>query len=593
MKTRRALALGMVLVWMLAVFTACDSTPSPEEEPLTVLDNGNVLTLPKEQGTEQELTAVREELIKHAELQGFGEVDKLELYENGVRTAGNEYVQVKDNKKFYYAGDTKRLVNYSDGYILDMPADWQPDFTLSSAVSRFYTDELMLVASSESDHMRMLTPAEDAEDPAYALGEAYIASMFRFITTEDYLKENQVEKLGETTLELDNGLRAYVLRLHLGGCADGVKAYYTYAVLYSESTIHHLMFKCVDDRDFADVYTTFRTVYEKGAGVDAIAYPCEDNPSWSEETKAYYDSLMETDTVQWGLFNGNIEDNPLLTRYPRMEMQLDHKFPIVSSYTDQMQGGFPTESARKITADGRHVQYTVHFDYHWGNTMGADAPILDVYRGRLDEDFRRMARDIVKYGEPLLFRVNNEMNSDWTSWAAINAMLDPDIFTETWARMYNIFEEEGANAYCIWVWNPQSERSFPDTNWNDLRLYMPGAKYVDMLGLTAYNFGDGADWNTFETMYTMLDTYYSQYFGDWGWIISEFGCSDTDGDKTRKAQWITDMFTCFEEGMYPNIKAAVWFNANDYVDGELLNEIVLTDSEKTMEAFREGLERTQ
>jgi len=159
--------------------------------------------------------------------------------------------------------------------------------------------------------------------------------------------------------------------------------------------------------------------------------------------------------------------------------------------------------------------------------------------------------------------------------------------------MYNIFEEMGANAYCIWIWNPQSERSFPDTRWNDLRLYMPGAKYVDMLGLTSYNFGDEDEWASFEELYTALETYYGRYFGDWGWIISEFGCSDTDEDKTRKAEWITDMFTCFEIGKYPNIKAAVWFNANDYEGGELVHEIVLTDDPKTMEAFRDGLERTQ
>ena len=61
-----------------------------------------------------------------------------------------------------------------------------------------------------------------------------------------------------------------------------------------------------------------------------------------------------------------------------------------------------------------------------------------------------MAKQIAQYGEPILFRLNNEMNSDWTCWSAVNAMLDPEIFTETWIRMHDIFEEEGANANCIW-----------------------------------------------------------------------------------------------------------------------------------------------
>ncbi len=589
---KRVLGVLLALAVCLAL-VACTEAP-PEDSAPVVLDNGNLLTTPAEQGTQEELTAVREALIKYTETEGLGDIDKMELYENGVRTTASETVQVKDNKKFYYAGDIKRLVNYPDGYILDMPADWTPDFTLASAVSRFETDELTLVASNETASLRDLEPAEDAADPAAALGEAYIDTMFRFITAPEYLQKNRVDKLSEETTDLANGMHAYVLRMHLKGCAPTVQSYYTYVVIYNDLTLHQLIFKCVDDRDFSAVYTTFRTIYEKGAGVDGVTYPCKDNPSWSEETKAYYDSLMNTETIQWGLFNGNIQDDPLEHRYPMMESLLDHKFPIVSSYTDQMQAPFPVEAANTITADGRHVQYTVHFQYHWGNGMGESAPILDVYRGMLDDDFRRFARQVVAYGEPLLFRVNNEMNSDWTCWAAINTMLDPDIFTQTWIRMYNIFEEEGANAYCIWVWNPQSERSFPDTNWNDVQRYMPGADYVDMLGLTAYNFGDGADWNTFEQLYTALERYYSEDFGDWGWIISEFGCSDTDEDKTRKAQWITDMFTCFEQGMYPNIKAAVWFNANDYADGKILNEIVLTDDpNKTSKAFREGLQRTQ
>jgi len=589
-KRIRPVCLLLTLALMLGM-TACNKPTTEENEPI-VLKNGNVITLPAETGTEEELTAVRESLVKYAELDGFEAVEKLELYENGVRTASDEYVQVKDNKKFYYAGDKKRLVHYPDGYILDMPADWQPDFTLSSAVSVFTADGLVFTASNETEYLKYLSRPEE-DTGVFWRGEAYIASIFRFITTDEYLQKNQVDKLSEETKELSDTLRAYVLRMRLNGCKEDVPSYYTYVVMYTELTVHHLMFKCVDDRDLSEIYTTFRPIYEKGAAVDAVEYPCEDNPSWSEETKAYYDSLMNTDVVQWGLFNGNIPEEPLTRRYPRMEQTLAYEFPIVSSYTDQMQAGFPVNAARKITDAGRHIQYTIHFDYHWGNTMGADAPILDVYRGQLDDEFRRLALDIVKYGEPMLLRINNEMNSDWTSWAAINAMLDPTIFTETWIRMYNIFEEMGANAYCIWIWNPQSERSFPDTRWNDLRLYMPGAKYVDMLGLTSYNFGDEDEWASFEELYTALETYYGRYFGDWGWIISEFGCSDTDEDKTRKAEWITDMFTCFEIGKYPNIKAAVWFNANDYEGGELVHEIVLTDDPKTMEAFRDGLERTQ
>lgn len=116
--------------------------------------------------------------------------------------------------------------------------------------------------------------------------------------------------------------------------------------------------------------------------------------------------------------------------------------------------------------------------------MGKEAPILDVYRGKKDGDLTRVAKQLAHYGETTLFRLNNEMNSDWTCWSAVNAMLDPEIFTDTWIRMYNIFEEAGANANCIWVWNPQADYSIPKANWNEVRTYMPGPEYVDMIGVT-------------------------------------------------------------------------------------------------------------
>ncbi len=587
MNTAKRLASILLTLSMLLSLAACGGDGGEKGGAQTAtLDNGNVITAPAEEGSEAELTAVREELIKKSELKGFGEVDKMEFYENGVRTTSDKYVQVKDNKKIYYAGDLKRVVNYTDGYILDIPADWTPDFTLSSARSTYSNDEVTLAVSDESEALDI-----------YGSPEEYLNTVFRFINTENYFQKNRVEKLLEETIAIDDELSAFVLKLHLKETLEGTKCYYTYVVCYNELRITHLMFKAVDDRDFSEVYTTLQAIYDKGAAVDTLSYPESPSPSWNEDTLALYNELQARDTVMWGLVNGNLQDDPLKVKYPILEKKLDFKFPIVTTYTDTMGDGFPVEQARKIDKDGRVVQFTYHFDYRWGNTMGQNAPILDVYRGELDDEFRAFAKGVVEYGRPMFFRVNNEMNSDWTSWAAVNAMCDPDIFVATWQRMYNIFEEEGANQFLIWVWNPQGASTGPVTNWNDLRLYMPGAKYVDMLGLTAYNFGEDMGWASFEDYYTALENYYKPLFGDWAWIIGEFGCSDafaTEEQAGRRAEWITQMFDCFEQGMYPNIKAAVWFNANDYDgNGNIVHEIALGRDPAAMEAFKDGLARTQ
>ena len=38
------------------------------------------------------------------------------------------HLQAQDVKRVYYSGDIKRVVNYPDGYLLDIPRDWEPDF---------------------------------------------------------------------------------------------------------------------------------------------------------------------------------------------------------------------------------------------------------------------------------------------------------------------------------------------------------------------------------------------------------------------------------------------------------------------------------
>jgi len=580
----RVISVLAVVAMMLGIFTACDKGGKADPAQL---DNGNRLTV-TEEGSEKELTAVRENLIKATETKGFGDIDKMELYENGVRTTSDKYVLVKDNKKIYYSGDKKRVVDYTDGYILDMPADWTPDFSVASARAEYKNDEVTLIVSDETDALGIYNGTENAME-----------ALFRFIGTSEYQSKNRVEKLSENRAAFNDQFTLYTLKLHLQDCLEGTKCYYTYAVFYNDLKMTYMMFKCVDDRDFADVYNSYQSIYSKGAPVDTLAYPEGGSESWNEDTQALYDRIMNTEHVIWGMVNGNIEQHPLKRQYPVLEKQLEHKFEVVTSYSDQMSFDFDVEAAREIYDDGRIVQFTYHFAYDYGNsnTMGGTSSMIDVYRGECDDYLRKFAKSVVELGKPMLFRVNNEMNSDWTTWSATNAMNDTEIYTETWKRMYNILEEEGANQYLIWIWNPQGRATGPMFSWNDLRMYFPGAKYVHMLGLTGYNFGDEYQWTSFGDMYQALNDYYEPHFGEWGWILSEFGCSDSSQNpdhENRKAAWITEMFDCFEQNRFPNIKSAVWFNGNDYDGaGNITHEIALGRDAESRKAFKEGLDRTQ
>ena len=243
--------------------------------------------------------------------------------------------------------------------------------------------------------------------------------------------------------------------------------------------------------------------------------------------------------------------------------------------------------------------------------------MFDVARGNYDDAFRELAQNIKQYGKPVLFRLNNEMNTDWTSYSGIVNLLDPDVFVYTWERLYRIFMEEGVDN-TIWIFNPISV-STPYSNWGEYFTYIPNPECVQILGLTAYERGNERDeYISFEEHYRRLFQKNTPYFDNYPWVISEFGAG-AGGEATYhyeegrwifrekarnldlQVQWIDEMFECFkrrdEQGyeFCKNIKGAIWFGANDpaFVEGKeyVMNYFELDDGVlPAIDALRRGIQ---
>ncbi len=403
-------------------------------------------------------------------------------------------------------------------------------------------------------------------------------------------------------VDLGDEWKARVFRVKMEECPEGFKCYYTYVDYYNDlNDSIHMMFKAVDDRSFEDVYMSYKGIYDKGAPVETVTYPCEDNPNWNEETKAYYDALKEQTHVDWGVFVPKIEQNGWTISIPQMQKQLEYDFAVISQYV-HFNNDFPSDFAKKVNDDGHMLQISYQYTTNNNTDLTEYSPLLDIVRGKQDAILEKFAEGVAGYGHPLFFRLNNEMNTDWTSYCGVANMCDPELFVDSWVRLYDIFTEKGANQYAMWIFNGTAG-SFPPMNWANYRCYMPDAKYIDLIGLTAYNGtsmaeqeeGEGT-WQTFKQLYddvcTSPDKNYSGHFADWPWIISEFGCDD-EGE--ARATWITEMFDCFAAGDYPNIKVAIWFSANDYdaETGEVTNHYNLEGDTEALKAFRDGLADTQ
>jgi len=552
-------------------------------------------------------------------------ITRTECYVNGALADALPVKPEKnDVKQIFFAGDSARIVNMPDGYVFTLPfADFKPDYFLSAQRSRYVSDEFVLNVSREDKN-----PYANKE----GCWNIYLTEWLeRYIGDDNFLKDNDITRTRQT-VEKDDVIPGYTVRnydLYINDPREIAMPYYNIAVVrkVDENIVFHLfVMKSAHDNTekFDAMIKSFKEIWRIGTAKNAdIAFDCPTPDYWNDETKAYFEKLKTQDHTEWGFFRASMvdkddpafdyQDGRIAADYNRMKELLGgYDYEIMPTYTHLLYGtrpnAFPMEQALKFAGgngfDGKPVlQYTYQFTASNNVDLAAYTPTFDIMRGKFDDQLRQLARDIKAYRHPVLFRLNNEMNTDWTSYSGIVNLLDPDIFIMTWERLYRIFMEEGVDN-TMWIFNPISV-STPYSNWGEYYTYIPKPECVQILGLTAYERGNELDdYVSFELHYRRLFQKNSPYFDNYPWVISEFGAGaggeanyDYEAGKwlhrplgrhaRMQEQWVDEMFKCFERRTEPgyefvkNIKGAIWFGANDYayVDGrdQIMNYFELDD----------------
>lgn len=189
-----------------------------------------------------------------------------------------------------------------------------------------------------------------------------------------------------------------------------------------------------------------------------------------------------------------------------------------------------------------------------------DTHVLDsILAGRWDGYFRRFAKEAKATHQTIYYRFGYEMNGDWMAWGE-----QPEKFTKAWKRAWKIFREEKAHNV-KWVFSPNviwGDRTVKA----DILPYYPGDKYVDVVGLDGYNFGDthsrNHKWKTFQDVFQVSLDGLKRHFPSKPLWITEIGCAEGAG----KAEWIQDFFSRFNADK--DIRVFVWFNEDKQYAGE-------------------------
>ncbi len=174
----------------------------------------------------------------------------------------------------------------------------------------------------------------------------------------------------------------------------------------------------------------------------------------------------------------------------------------------------------------------------------------EIIKGEYDDYIDFFARELKKWGKPVILRFAHEMNLSSYHWGVKLEDYNenyPGLYQKAFRYVVSIFKKEGAEnvffAFC-----PNADAA-PREKWNTLKNYYPGDRYVDILGLDGYNF----DGRSFEDIF-------SSSFHEMKAINDKmpFFIFETAGAENKKV-WIDE---ALKVSKIWDINAFLWFQIN-------------------------------
>ena len=554
------------------------------------------------------------------------------LFYNGEYVSLDTQVSKRKDMKYeFYTDDALRFVNSPDQYIVTIPSgEVNIDYSIGAYRLQFEFNDSVLTVSHETSN-----PYGGNKNGWLIYLNEWVN---RYINNPKFLRDNNLEYTRDpnTSILFLEGYEVIRYCIYIKDSEGIDKPYYDIAIVRKvKSYINFHLFVMKSETNQSLV---FDKIIESFKTIDGFGYPSNyinqyesvPNPNWNNETLNYFNKLNAANTLEFGFFSYSLPDDnnldnvnavyqKVITENNRLYNLTNYNQEICATYTHLGWGNspsyFPTTLAKKLAGGNGFnglpvLQFTLQYttnnnDVNIHNYQNNYTPMFDILRGKYDDYFVKLAQDIKDYGAPVLFRLNNEMNTDWTSYCGMMTLLDPDIFQETWIRLYEIFEQEGVDN-CIWIFNPIAV-SCPYSSWGEDLCYMPGVEYVQALGITRYEMlNNRENYTSFKDGYTLLYEKNKNYWMNYPWIVSEFGCAaggaiseageltELYRNKDIQAVWVKEMFECLADKenneFCSKISAMVWFNCNDYKDGLIMNSLHLDSSlEETFEELKEGL----
>ena len=250
---------------------------------------------------------------------------------------------------------------------------------------------------------------------------------------------------------------------------------------------------------------------------------------------------------------------------------------LVLSHNISIFSRFPKEDA--VNAASRGVTPFIFAETSPQSSTMKGRKLEDIANGVYDNGAREFAKGAKEFGEHYggyFLTTMWEMNIDYKSapWVWCD---QPKSFKKAWQHLWHIFEETGANQYTTWVIE----------YYVGFRLdsYYPGDKYVDWIGLSAYNRAIYYHSSGYRYLKDLISTplhYFQSKHSEKPVIISEF--ASTVGED--QPNWLRNAYHYIRSK--PGIKAAAYWDSVNFELGDnhtLMDESIIALKEILKDSY--------
>jgi hypothetical protein len=177
----------------------------------------------------------------------------------------------------------------------------------------------------------------------------------------------------------------------------------------------------------------------------------------------------------------------------------------------------------------------------------------EIAQGQHDGYIKKFAQGAAEFGKKyggFFFTTFPEMNGKWFSWG-MNSNVIP-----AWKRIWQIFEDQGANQYATWVWEVYPHSVLPPSVVDDPESYYPGDRYVNWIGITGISVAKSQ--YSYGSLDRLIDRTYRQMFKNHPQkpiMLSSFARTND----SNQSKWLVKAYRSVKNS-FPAIKAVIYFD---------------------------------